>query len=154
MLSSGLTTMTLLDKPLDLPDFIYENKLSYFARYDNINGGILQIDPSKYEGGKGKVYFADDKPFVSVRLSLWSPTGNAEDVTNEWLREQAEIVNNYPADINSISGYSVINVHPWSVGTDDLAYFISQLDDSVEIISADELISAVTANVPHKTAQH
>ncbi len=153
MLSSGLTTMTLLDKPLDLPDLIYENKLSYFARYDNINGGILQIDPSKYEGGKGKVYFADDKPFVSVRLSLWSPTGNAEDVTNEWLREQAEIVNNYPADINSISGYSVINVHPWSVGTDDLAYFVSQLDDGVEVISADELIAAVTENVPHKTAQ-
>ena len=147
MLNSGLTTMTLLDKPLDLPDFLYENKLSYFARYDNINGGILQIDPSRYEGGKGKVYFAGDKPFISVR-----PSGNADEVTNEWLREQAEIVNSYPADINSISGYSVINVHPWTVGTDDLAYFVSQLGDNVEVISADELIAAVTKNVPHKTA--
>lgn len=152
MLASGLTTMTILDRPLDLPDFLYTNKLSYFARYDNISGGILQLDPTRYEGGQGKVFFADDKPFVSVRLSLWHPTGNADEVTNEWLKEQAEIVNNYPADINSISGYSVINVHPWTVGTDDLAYFISQLDDGVEVISADELIAAITQNIPHETA--
>ena len=87
-----------------------------------------------------------------MRHSLWYPTGNADEVTNEWLKEQAEIVNSYTADLNSISGYSVINVHPWTVGPDDLAYFISQLDDGVEVISADELIAAVTANVPHKTA--
>ena len=153
MLTSGLTTMTLLDEPLSLPGFLWENKLSYFARYDNINGGILQIDPTRYAGGEGKVYFADDKPFVSVRHSLWYPSGNADEVTNEWLKEQAEIVNSYTADLNSISGYSVINVHPWTVGTDDLAYFVSQLDDGVEVISADELIAAVTANVPHKTAK-
>lgn len=153
MLASGLTTMTLLDEPLSLPGFLWENKLSYFARYDNINGGILQIDPTRYAGGEGKVFFVDDKPFVSVRLSLWYPSGNADEVTNEWLKEQAEIVNNYSADINSISGYSVINVHPWTVGPDDLAYFVSQLDDGVEVISADELIAAVTANVPHKTAK-
>ena len=153
MLASGLTTMTLLDEPLGLPDSLWENKLSYFARYDNINGGILQIDPTRYAGGEGKVFFVDDKPFVSVRLSLWYPSGNADEVTNEWLKEHAEIVNGYSADINAISGYSVINVHPWTVGPDDLAYFVSQLDDGVEVISADELIAAVTANVPHETAK-
>ena len=153
MLKTGLTTITLLDEPLNLPQNVFINKLSYFARYDNINGGILQIDPSRYEGGKGKVFFAGDKPFVSVRLSLWHPSGNADEVTQEWLKEQADIVNSYPADINSINGYSVINVHPWTVGPDDLAYFVSQLDDGVEVISADELISAITQNVPHKTAE-
>lgn len=152
MLRTGLTTVTLLDEPLSLPGSLYENKLSYFARYDNINGGILQIDPARYEGGKGKVFFAGDKPFVSVRHSLWHPSGNADEVTTEWLKEQAEIVNSYSADINSISGYSVINVHPWTVGPDDVAYFISQLDSDIEVISADELIAAVTQNVPHKTA--
>ncbi len=152
MLKSGMTTLTLLDKPLDLPEYLFVNKLSYFARYDNIKGGILQIDPSRYEGGKGKVFFAGDKPFVSVKLSLWYPSNNELEVTEDWLKEQAEIVNSYPADINSISGYSVINVHPWTIGADDLAYFVSQLDDGVEVISADELISAVAENVPHKTA--
>lgn len=153
MLRTGMTTVTLLDEPLSLPGFIFENKLSYFARYDNINGGILQIDPERYEGGKGKVFFVDDKPFVSVRLSLWHPSGNASEVTTEWLDEQAAVVNSFSADINSISGYSVINVHPWTVGPDDLAYFVSQLDSNIEVISADELISAVTQNVPHETAK-
>ncbi len=153
MLSSGLTTMTLLDKPLDMPEYLFENKLSYFARYENINGGILQIDPERYEGGKGKVFFVNDKPFVSVRLSLWHPSNNEQEVTEEWLKEQAEIVNSYPADTDSISGYTVINVHPWTVGADDLAYFVSQLDNGVQVISASELILAITENVPHKTAE-
>lgn len=153
MLKTGMTTMTILDKPLNLPESVFLNKLSYFARYDNINGGILQIDPERYAGGEGKVFFTNDKPFVSVRLSLWHPSGNADEVTQEWLKEQADIVNSYPADINSINGYSVINVHPWTVGPDDLKYFISQLDSDVVVISADELISAVTENVPHKTAK-
>ena len=153
MLRTGMTTVTLLDEPLSLPEFVFENKLSYFARYDNINGGILQIDPERYEGGKGKVFFVDDKPFVSVRLSLWHPSGNASEVTTEWLDAQAAVVNSYSADIKSISGYSVINVHPWTVGPDDLAYFVSQLDSNIEVISADELIAAVTKNVPHETAK-
>lgn len=153
MLKTGLTTMTLLDEPLNLPEGVFLNKLSYFARYDNIRGGILQIDPTRYAGGEGKVFFTNDKPFVSVRLSLWHPSGNADEVTQEWLKEQADIVNNYPADINSINGYSVINVHPWTVGPDDLKYFVSQLDSDVAVISADELIAAVTENVPHKTAK-
>ncbi len=152
MLKSGLTTMTLLEKPLDMPEWLFTNKLSYFSRYDNINGGILQIDPERYEGGKGKVFFADDKPFISVRLSLWHPSNNTEEVTEQWLKEQAEIVNNFPKDINSINGYSVINVHPWTVGPDDLKYFVSQLDNDVVVISADELVMAVTENIPHKNA--
>lgn len=152
MLKSGLTTMTLLDKPLDMPEWLFTNKLSYFSRYDNISGGILQIDPERYEGGKGKVFFADDKPFISVRLSLWHPSNNKEEVTEQWLKEQAEIVNNFPKDINSINGYSVINVHPWTIGPDDLKYFVSQLDNDVVVISADELVMAVTENIPHQNA--
>jgi hypothetical protein len=74
-------------------------------------------------------------------------------MTKEWLDEQAATVNGYPADINSINGYSVINIHPWTVSIENLSYFVSQLDDGVEVISADELIAAVTANVPHETAK-
>ena len=67
-------------------------------------------------------------------------------------QEQADIVNSYPADIGSINGYSAINVHPWTVGPDDLAYFIGCLGDNVEIISADSMIAALTENIPHKYA--
>ena len=35
----------------------------------------------------------------------------------------------------------------------DLQYFISQLDDNIEIIGVDELLSAIEQNVPHEFAQ-
>ena len=157
MLKSGITTMTLLDEIKTEIDFAsYAAKLGYFSRYDNINGGILQIDPDDYTGGygggRGRVFFSNDKPFVSVGFSLWHPSGDAAQVNQEWLKAQADIINSYPADISTINGYTVINVHPWTVGPDDLAYFVSQLDDGVEFLSADELIAAVAENVPHKNA--
>lgn len=158
MLKAGISTMTLLDELKTEIDFAsFANKLGYFARYDNIRGGILQIDPDNYTagygGGRGRVFFSNDKPFVSVGFSLWHPSGDAAQVNQEWLKAQADIVNSYPADINTINGYTVINVHPWTVGPDDLAYFVSQLDDGIEVISADELIAAVTENIPHKNAE-
>ncbi|MBR3755292.1 MAG: hypothetical protein IKK49_09410 [Clostridia bacterium] len=157
MLKSGITTMTLLDEINTELDFAsYAAKLGYFSRYDNIKGGILQIDPDNYTGGygggRGRVFFSNDKPFVSVGFSLWHPSGDAAQVNQEWLKAQADIINSYPADINTINGYTVINVHPWTVGPDDLAYFISQLDDGIEFLSADELLAAVAQNIPHKNA--
>ncbi len=154
MLESGLGVMTLLDEIKYVNfDSSMQKRLGYFSRYDNIKGGILQLDPDSYAGGKGRVYFSDDKPFVSVGFSLWHPSGNANEVTNEWLAEQAAIINAKPADIKTINGYTVINVHPWTVGPDDLAYFISQLDDGVEVVPVDELLAAVEQNIPHEFAQ-
>ncbi len=154
MLESGLGIMTLLDEiKYDTFDSSMQKRLGYFSRYDNIKGGILQLDPDNYAGGGGRVYFSDDKPFVTVGFSLWYPSGNADEVTNEWLAEQAAIINEKPADIKTINGYTVINIHPWTVGPDDLAYFISKLDDGVEVVPVDELLAAVEQNIPHEFAQ-
>lgn len=127
-------------------------RLSYYANYDNIYGGILSLDPDRYEGGKGKVWFVNDKPFISYRLSLWHPNGRGA-VTDQWLNEQAAIINSYPADINSINGYTVINVHPWSINIDRLEYFVNALDDDVELVTVDELMLMLETNIPHKTAE-
>lgn len=154
MQESGMTVMTLLDEIKDGTfEVVMPGKLRYFARYENIHGGILQLDPNNYAGGGGKVYFVNDKPFVTVGHSLWYPSSNADDVTNEWLAEQAAIINAKPADITSINGYTVINVHPWTVGPDDLAYFVSQLGDNVEVITANQMINALSENIPHKNAK-
>ena len=154
MLESGLTVMTFLDEINGNNfDSDMQKRLKYFARYDNIDGGILQLDPNNYAGGGGRVYFVNDKPFVTVGFSLWHDSGDASQVTNEWLAEQAAAINAKPADITTINGYTVINVHPWTVGPDDLAYFVSQLGDNVEVIPAEELLAAVEQNVPHEFAQ-
>ncbi len=153
MLESGLNIMTFLDE-VKGPFFYnsFEKRLSYFSRYDNIEGGVIQLDPDRYAAGGGKVFFSDDKPFITVGFSLWHPSGNADEVTNEWLKEQAEVINSKKADLSSINGYTVINVHPWTVGPDDLQYFVSQLGDNVEVIGVNELLAAVKQNIPHETA--
>lgn len=154
MYKSDMSVVTLLDEypdnTLDEKNFI--RTLSGYARYDNIVGGILQLYPGCYDAGKGKVYFSNGKPFASVRLSLWHPDGEGAEVTEEWLKAQADTVNAYAADIHSVSGYSVINVHPWTMSVDSLAYFVSCLDDDVVLVSAQELLTMIEQNVPHETA--
>ena len=154
MFESGLEIMTILDEiKYSNFDSSMQKRIGYFSRYDNIKGGIIQLDPNNYAGGGGRVYFSDDKPFVTVGFSLWHPSENADEVTNEWLAEQAAIINAKPADIKTINGYTVINVHPWTVGPDDLAYFVSQLDDGVEVVAADRLLAAIEQNIPHEFAK-
>ncbi len=155
MKESGLGIMTFLDTIKGSEKSFFksmEKRISYFSRYDNIEGGILQLDPDNYSGGKGRVMFSNDKPFICVGFSLWYPTGNADEVTEDWLKEQAAIINGKSADISSINGYTVINVHPWTVGPDDLQIFVDNLGENIEVIKIDELLAAVKQNVPHETA--
>ncbi len=56
------------------------------------------------------------------------------------------------ADIHSVDGYSVINIHPWTVSTENLRYFVSLLDDGVQVITGDELIAALDKYIPHENA--
>ncbi|MBQ6864921.1 MAG: hypothetical protein IJO14_11870 [Clostridia bacterium] len=154
MLQNGMTTLTILDNIYEngMQEKAFLNKLEYYARYENINGALLQLDGERYAAGKGQVWFINDKPFVSVRQSLWYPGGEGSEVPKEWIEEQADLVNAREADIHSINGYSVVNIHPWTVNTENLAYFVSLLDDGVEVITGDELIAALDAYIPHLNA--
>lgn len=151
MLISDMEYVSILDNTPEneVDEAKLLQSLSYYTRYDNIKGGVLSLDPDRYAGGKGKVYFVDDKPFVSNRFSLWHPDGEGAEITEAWLKEQADIVNSYPADIESIDGYSVINIHPWTISVDNLAYFVSQLDKKVQLVTLDELMTMVDENIPH-----
>lgn len=155
MKRSMLSYVQILD---GTPENEYEEKvltdrLEYYARYDNIKGGVISLDPDRYAGGNGRIWFVNNKPFITYRLSLWHPDGEGATMTNEWLDEQAAIVNSYPADINSINGYSVINIHPWTVSIENLAYFVSQLDDGIVLVTLDELMAMIEKNVPHQNAR-
>lgn len=151
MLKNNQNIITILDdyKPINEAKML--RSFDYFSRFDNINGGILFLDPDRYEAGKGKVWFSNDKPFASVRLSLWAEDGY-EGATDEWLYAQAEKINSSPADIRSINGYSVICIHAWSMKPEALNKFINMLDEHIEILSADDFIQTMSVNIPHKTA--
>lgn len=128
-------------------------RLDEFAKYDEIGGGIWELDPDRYESGRGRVFFSSNgKPFVSVRLSLWHPSNNPENVTDEWLRGYAERINRMPVCPDSIDGYTVLNVHPWTVNIGQLDRLVSMLSDRVEILNARDFLEGVKHNVPHEYA--
>ncbi len=152
-LKSDINIISILDEPPSgflMPSF--KKKLAYYSRYDNILGGILMLNYDRYSAGKGMVLFSNDKPFLSVRLSLWYPEGEGSVVPDEWIIEQAESINSFPADIHSINGYTLVNVHPWTINTRHLELFASLLDDHIELVSVEQLLSMIAQNCPHKDA--
>ncbi|MCQ2463852.1 MAG: hypothetical protein MJ177_10730 [Clostridia bacterium] len=151
MLKSNERVLTILDDYSEITEGKMAWSFGYFSRFDNIDGGILYLDPGRYEAGKGKVWFSNDKPFASVRLSLWAENGY-DGATDEWIKQQADAVNAYPVDIHSIDGYSVICIHAWTMKPEAINKFIGMLDEHIELLSADDFICTMKENIPHKTA--
>lgn len=148
MAQSDLSVVCLLDNINMTADNDFVTKrLHSYARFDNIAGGIWELDPDRYGSGKGKIFWADGKPFVSVRLTMWHPSGNGDNITKEWLDGFVDQINSMPVSPNSWQGYTVLNVHPWTVSQGKLDYVISKLNDNIELVYADELIDLIKANI-------
>ena len=150
MKNADLKILALLDNIQYVNEDTVENRLLNFAKYDNIKGGIWQLDPDRYESGKGRIFWAAGKPFVSVGVSFWHPSNDPAQVTREWIDSIAEEINNKPADPFSEAGYTVLNVHPWTTNMADLDYLVSRLSEKVCIVTAGELIGLVAGNVKYK----
>lgn len=147
MLKSGMNIVTILDdEPSAIKTSAFVRKFDYYSRFDNIDGGIIFLDPRMYEAGEGRVWFSNGKPFLTVRKTLWSTEGY-DGITDEWMKKQAEEINSYVADNDSIDGYSAICVHAWSLTPEKLNEFVKLLDDNIEIVSASQLIQMITDNV-------
>lgn len=149
---SDLSVVCLLDNVANAQNSQFvKDRLHFYSRFDTIKGGIWELDPDRYGSGNGRIFFSDGKPFVSVRFTMWYPTGNKDDVNMEWLDDLARQVNAMPVDPASERGYSVVNVHPWTMSQDSVDYFVSRLDkDKIELVYADELLSLVKRNIKEK----
>lgn len=128
-------------------DEFVESRLQYYSKNDNIKGGIWEIDPDRYSSGNGKIFFSNGKPFVSVRFSLWCPFASTGNTPKYFLDEYINKINSMKPNIHSEDGYTVLNVHPWSISIDDLDYVVSHLNDNIELVYADELIELIKENV-------
>ncbi|MDE6110590.1 MAG: hypothetical protein K2F65_01605 [Eubacterium sp.] len=145
MQQADLQTLTILDNSKSSAKL--SKALEPYAAVSEINGGIMQIE-EKYEALGGKMLFVNDKPFISARRSFWFTSENPDEkVSKEWIEAFAAEINALPSDIHSENGYSYINIHPWSTTIEDLNYFVSLLDEHIEIVYADELIDMVSKNV-------
>lgn len=145
MQQADLQTVTILDNSKSSAKL--SKALEPYAALSDINGGIMQIE-EKYEALGGKMLFINNKPFISVRKSFWFKSENSDEkISKEWIEAFAAEINALPSDINSENGYSYINIHPWSTTIEDLNYFVSLLDEHIEIVYADELVDMVSKNV-------
>lgn len=113
--------------------------IDYYAQIPELKGGIYCYG-DRYAAGHGSIYWSNDKPFVSVRETMW----------NENIEAMAERINSYSRDPSSIEGYTVLNIHPWSHSYQDVVKLVSLLDENVVIVTADDFIRLVTENVPHE----
>ena len=124
--------------------------LRYYAAQDAVKGGVWSVG-NKYVEGRGGVFWANDKPFVCMRDTLWLTDGDDPDNARYGSVETvAERINGYPVDPSAISGYTVVIAHAWSVGSmDDIARFVAALDEDVELVTVGQLLELVSENVPH-----
>ncbi|MDR2266935.1 MAG: hypothetical protein LBE09_05050 [Christensenellaceae bacterium] len=145
MRASDIDVITLLDNKHKFANgetSILE-KAGYYSSQDAIKGGIWLMDPSKYEYDKGKIYWSNDKPFITVRRSLWD-TNPSELI----IRSVANVVNMQSTDITTNGAYSLINVHVWTITQMSwINYFVDNLASHVEVVSVGELIDIASANV-------
>lgn len=152
MVASDLEYMCMLDNTNMLENMSeVRKKLDIFASYNDFKGAVWELDPHRYESGKGRVLFSTNgKPFVSVRLSLWHPSNRPGNITREWLDSYIDIINSYPVSPDTIDGYSILNIHPWTVTVDDIDYVVSKLSDHIELVYVKDMLEAIEKNVPHK----
>ncbi len=145
-----VSVVMLLDNLQDMSKENVDYVLSEYADCPNIIGGVYEIDPSKYEGGKGQIFWAKGKPFISVKASLWNTfSSKEEEKANKeaLISNLASFINSLPVAPNEESGYSVINVHPWSTTCLDLDKLVNLLGNNVQILGIEQLISLMKENI-------
>ena len=71
-------------------------------------------------------------------------------ITKEWLDDYADKINSFPVSPNTIDGYTVLNIHPWTVTIEDLDYLVSKLDSHVELVYVKDMLEAIEEKVEHK----
>lgn len=147
MKEASLSVVTLLDNKKYMCDAAVNRVINEYAKYPEIEGGVWEVDPICYEGNNGKIYFSDNhKPFVSVRYSLWSPTGGTT-TDRSWIDRIAKKINQLPVAPKEEEGYSIINVHPWSTSNDDVDYLVNKLSDKVQILPLEDFINLIKKNL-------
>ncbi|GHV02425.1 hypothetical protein FACS1894211_13800 [Clostridia bacterium] len=115
--------------------------------YAKIGGlkGVQVMLGDYYEQGFGSVYWENDIPFVTCRVSLWqgSSTGGS-------AQAAAARINGFSTDVHSAAAYTMVNVHPWSMSYEDVCQMVSLLNGNVRVVTANRFFDLLARNVPHE----
>ncbi len=96
---------------------------------------------SDYAGGKGEIKWISGKPVITGRYKLWDGFDTPSSIATK--------LNNLSTDINSADGYSLIPVHIWSNGVDEIVECAELLDENVRVVTPDEFVALIKQNVQH-----
>lgn len=130
---TDISVVQILDSSFD------QDVIEAYSKIEELTGGIY-LSGNKYAGLEGSIYWSENgKPFISCRESLWDAD----------IQAMADRINGYNTDPTSIEGYTMINLHPWSMDYQDVQTLISLLDEHVIVVSPEDFIHLIKDNVPH-----
>jgi len=95
-----------------------------------------------YAALNGTINWMNGKPVVGARYQLWLDGG--DDPQSLALK-----LNQLPRDVQSVSSYSLIPVHPWgTMNYSDIVTTISLLDPAIRVVSPQDFVTLLQANIP------
>ncbi len=59
-------------------------------------------------------------------------------------------INRASRNINSFNGYSVIVVHAWSHGLDDISNMVGNFDEDIRVVDPDSFLELLSTNISHR----
>lgn len=134
MAKSDLNILNIIGNSMD------DEYLIPYLNQSNIDA-LFYYYFSDYAGGKGEIKWVSGKPVITGRYKLWDGFETPSSIATK--------LNNLSTDINSADGYSLIPVHIWSNGVDEIVECAELLDENVRVVTPDEFVSLIEQNVQH-----
>ena len=128
---------------LDFKAFDREDLWMEYLKHEEIEG-LIQIDYAPYHGYKGRLSWVNGKPVTSLRFLMWEGQKGCSN------KEVAEAINRQSRDLSRAEGYSIVGVHCWTKGLNDVKEVIDQLDSDIRVVTVDVLMETIKARVKRK----
>ncbi|MCX5634400.1 MAG: GxGYxYP family putative glycoside hydrolase [Planctomycetota bacterium] len=137
MADMDLNILCSLDHTAFITPSIYDPYLQESAIdaifYWDVNG-----DYGKYGGD---ILWRNNKPIISAYQTLWAGVNTPAQLATK--------LNARSTDPNVEGAYSLVPVHAWSYGVDDVNLCIKNLNSNVVVVTPEELVKLVKQNVNH-----
>jgi len=120
----------------------HEDSFHDAAQLEGIQG-IFYNDYQLYDLQSGKIMWINDKPAISMTYNYWITAGQEASVISRKINRASR-------NINSFNGYSVIVVHAWSHGLDDISNMVKNFDDDIRVVDPDSFLELLSTNITHR----
>ncbi|MBB6479946.1 GxGYxYP domain-containing protein [Spirochaeta isovalerica] len=125
---------------IDFNSLYKENLWELYTRQNNIDA-LIYLEFRNHKSHKGKILWSKGKPIITPREMLWEGLRGCDEAT---VIRNLNGQNRNPSDS---SGYSLVLVHAWSKGLDNVQQVIDGLDSDVKVVAPDELVRLITEKV-------